>query len=105
MTIYLLNVKIYQIKRERKGCEILNERGKLSFKDNEEIENNAELKEVSDHWKSFADSEKSEREKYLRELEIQFSMDSFVAGEGTDAAKGRFASYIAEKKTRLFKKK
>ncbi|MBO4446391.1 MAG: hypothetical protein IKT04_04440 [Clostridia bacterium] len=77
----------------------MNERGKLEFKENADIENNEELKELREHWKSFAGTEESEREKYLRELEIQFSMNSFVAGEGTDAAKGRMASYAADRKS------
>jgi len=79
----------------------LNERGKLQFKDNSDIENNEELRELRDHWQSFADAETDEREKYLRELEIKFSMNSFVADEGTEAAKGRMASYVARKKAQL----
>jgi len=79
----------------------LNERGKLQFKDNSDIENNEELRELREHWQSFADAETDEREKYLRELEIKFSMDSFVADEGTEAAKGRMASYVARKKAQL----
>lgn len=79
----------------------MNVRGKLQFKDNSDIENNEELKELREHWQSFADAEEDEREKYLRELEIKFSMDSFVADEGTDAAKGRLASYAARKKAQL----
>ncbi|MBQ1895482.1 MAG: hypothetical protein II162_01510 [Clostridia bacterium] len=79
----------------------MNERGKLQFKDNSDIENNEELRELREHWQSFADAEADEREKYLRELEIKFSMDSFVADEGTEAAKGRMASYVARKKAQL----
>ena len=79
----------------------MNERGKLQFKDNSDIENNEELRELRDHWQSFADAETDEREKYLRELEIKFSMNSFVADEGTEAAKGRMASYVARKKAQL----
>ncbi|MBQ2500662.1 MAG: hypothetical protein II522_04270 [Clostridia bacterium] len=79
----------------------MNERGKLQFKDNSDIENNEELRALREHWQSFADAEADEREKYLRELEIKFSMDSFVADEGTEAAKGRMASYVARKKAQL----
>ena len=44
----------------------MNERGKLQFKDNSDIENNEELRALREHWQSFADAEADEREKYLR---------------------------------------
>lgn len=77
----------------------MDERGKLEFKDNKNIEENEQLRKVKHHWQSFADTENDERDKYLRGLEIQFSMDEFVAGDSSDAAKGKMASVVADRKT------
>lgn len=77
----------------------MDERGKLEFKGNKNIENDEKLKKVKHHWQSFAEAEDSEREKYLRDLEIQFSMDEFVESESSDAAKGKMASVVADRKT------
>lgn len=82
------------------GVKDLDERGKLSFKDNSKIENSEKLKKMKHHWQSFADSEESERDKYLRELEIQFSMDEFVDGSSSDAAKGKMASVVVNRKSK-----
>mgnify|MGYP003292071096 CR=1 FL=1 len=76
----------------------MDERGRLSFKENESIKGDKKLNKVKKHWESFAENEEGERDKYLRELEIQFSMNEFVEGEGV-AAPTMMASMLAEKKT------
>lgn len=76
----------------------MNERGKLSFKANKDIENNEELLKLKKHWESFADKEESDREKYLRELEIQFSMNSFVEDANSKEANEKVTDMFAEKK-------
>lgn len=81
------------------GCvKDLDERCKIAFKDSKSIEENEDLKKIEHHWQSFAESEENERKKYLRNLEIQFSMNEFVEGESSDTAKGKMASVVADRK-------
>ena len=58
----------------------MDERGKLTFVENEAISGDNELKKMKKQWESFAKEEKDSRDKYLRELEISFSMDDMVDG-------------------------
>lgn len=74
----------------------MDERGRLSFKENDTIKEDKKLKKMKKHWESFAENEADDRDKYLRELEIQFSMNDFASGEGV-AAQG-MATILTEQK-------
>ncbi len=75
----------------------MDDRGRLSFKENDTIKEDTKLKKMKKHWESFAKNEEDDREKYLRELEIQFSMNDIASGEGVAAQS--MATILAEQKT------
>ncbi len=76
----------------------MDERGKLKFPEAEVIKNDKKLKKVKDHWESFAESEEGERDRYLRSLEVQFSMNSMVEGRKTEEATDFMTEVFAQKK-------
>ena len=76
----------------------MNDRGKLSFKTSKDIEKNEELKAMSERWNSFASKEETERDRYLRELEIQFSMNAIVEDANSEKTKEGMAEVFAGEK-------
>lgn len=59
---------------------MVEERGKLDFSDNSVTGDNEELSAMKEHWASFLDTEQGERDRYLRALEIEFSLESMATG-------------------------
>lgn len=79
----------------------MQDRGKLNFSDLNDlsdIENNAELKSLIKQWKSFAETENEDRQKYLRELEIQFSMSSIFNGSNSEEIRDLIAKLFSDEK-------
>jgi len=72
----------------------VDERGKLDFTNLDNIQDNEELLKMKKQWETFASMEQEERDKYLRELEIQFSLNEIVSGENklVDEASASFFS-------------
>ncbi|MDO5448702.1 MAG: hypothetical protein Q4F70_03745 [Clostridia bacterium] len=58
----------------------MDDRGRLSFAENEAISGDKKLKKMKKQWESFAENESDSRDRYLRELEISFSMNEMVDG-------------------------
>lgn len=83
----------------------MNERGKLTFKSSKSIEENSELKELSKRWNSLAEQETDDRSRYLRELEIQFSMNSIVDDASSENTKDSMAEVFAGKKANTTSRK
>lgn len=81
-----------------KECVTLDERGKIVFPPAEEIKGNKDLEKMKEHWESFVASEDDDRKKYLRSLEVQFSMNSMVNGKKTEEATEFMTDVFAEKK-------
>ncbi len=77
----------------------MDERGKLDFTNLDNIQDNEELLKMKKQWETFASMEQEERDKYLRELEIQFSLNEIVSGENklVDEAS---ASFFSDEKIR-----
>lgn len=73
---------------------MIEERGKLDFSDNSVTEDNEELSAIKEHWASFLDAETGDRDKYLRSLEIEFSLETMATGE--------LGSMIDEEVARVF---
>ena len=58
----------------------MDERGKLTFTESKAVSEDKNLKKMKKQWESFAENEDDSRDRYLRELEISFSMDNMVDG-------------------------
>lgn len=80
------------------GCVTLDERGKLDFPEADEIKGDEHLESLKKHWESFAALEKDERKKYLRSLEVKFSMNSMVKGKKTEEATAFMTDMFAGRK-------
>ncbi len=76
----------------------LDERGKLDFPEADEIKGDKRLESLKAHWESFVALEKDERKKYLRSLEVKFSMNSMVKGKKTEEATEFMTDVFAERK-------
>ena len=82
----------------RGGLCTLDERGKIVFPDAEEIKKNKRFEDMKKHWESFVESENDERKKYLRTLDVQFSVNSMVKGKKTEEVTEFMTDVFAEKK-------
>ncbi|MDO4832256.1 MAG: hypothetical protein Q4A45_02475 [Clostridia bacterium] len=76
----------------------MDERGKIVFPDAEEIKKNKRFEDMKKHWESFVESENDERKKYLRTLDVQFSVNSMVKGKKTEEVTEFMTDVFAEKK-------
>lgn len=77
---------------------MVEERGKLDFSDNSVTEGNEGLSAMKDHWASFLDSETDDRDKYLRSLEIEFSLETMATGEFDSMIDEGVAKVFSERK-------
>ena len=76
---------------------VLRKRGRLSFSDlNKDINSNSDLLESKKHWQSFIDEDAAERERYLRELEIEFSFKSIMDNESEPQTKDEVAKVFSD---------
>lgn len=86
-------------------CVNVQKRGRLSFKKmNEDINKNSDLREAKNHWQSFIDEDAKERDKYLRELEIEFSFNSIVDDKAEGETKDNVAKVFSDRKIENQKK-
>lgn len=76
----------------------MDERGKLDFSDNSVTDTNEELSAMKDHWSSFLDNETDGRDKYLRALEIEFSLETMAEGELDSMIDEGVAKVFSERK-------
>lgn len=83
---------------KRRGI-IVDERGRLDFSNLDNIQDNEELLKMKKQWEAFASMEQEERDKYLRELEIQFSLNEIVSGENKSVDEAS-ASFFSDEKIR-----
>jgi len=77
----------------------VDERGRLDFTNLDKIQDNEELLKMKKQWETFASMEQEERDKYLRELEIQFSLNEIVSGENKSVDEAS-ASFFSNEKIR-----
>ena len=77
---------------------MVKDRGKLAFSDIIETHTSEELSAIRTYWESFLDSETEERDRYLRALEIEFSLDSIATGDIEPQLKEEVAKIFSEKK-------
>ena len=80
------------------GRVCMQDRRKLNFSALNDVENNKELKELIKQWVSFAANESEDRQKYLRELEIQFSMHSIFNGSTPEEIRDLIAKLFSDEK-------
>ncbi len=77
---------------------MVDERGKLDFSDNSITEDNEELSVMKEHWASFLDTETEDRDRYLRSLEIEFSLETMATGELDSMIDEEVARVFSERK-------
>ncbi len=77
---------------------MVDERGKLDFSDNSITEDNEELSAMKEHWASFLDAEMGDRDKYLRSLEIEFSLETMATGKLDSMIDEEVARVFSERK-------
>ena len=82
----------------------MRKRGRLSFSNLNKECKDEELKEAKEHWESFIDADAEEREKYLRELEIEFSFKSLVDDDADSETKDDMAKVFSDAKRSQQKK-
>lgn len=77
---------------------MVEERGKLEYTASGDVGNSEELKALKNQWSAFLENESEDREKYLRALEIEFSLESIAMGESEATVNEEAAKVFSEMK-------